>query len=128
MGSRLEYVTVRATLQGQGSWRSLMLMHALSSILAGILQQRIKSVYNRCGMEPQCAFQQGRGSLEALHIRDLAIRARQQHGQTTWVLYIDWQCAYDSVDHQVLWLVLQKFGFPPHFLQILRRFYSGLSF
>ena len=110
------------------SWRSIMLMHALASILAGILQRRIQSVSERCGMEPQCAFRRDRGSFDAIHVRDLAIRKRQEHGHTTWVLYIDWCVAYDSVNHAVLWRVLEKFGFPPHFLQILRRFYTGLTF
>ena len=41
--------------------------------------------------------------------------------------FIDLRKAFDTVNRDLLWKVLSKFGCPPHFLQILREFHDGMS-
>ena len=41
--------------------------------------------------------------------------------------FIDLTKAFNTVNRELLWKVLSKFGCPPHFLQILREFHDGIS-
>jgi len=41
--------------------------------------------------------------------------------------FIDLRKAFDTVNRDLLWKVLSKFGCPPDFLQILCEFHDGMS-
>jgi len=43
------------------------------------------------------------------------------------VAFIDLTKAFDTVNRDLLWKVLSKFGCPPHFLQMLRAFHNSMS-
>ena len=132
-----DWSTLRCTLLYKGSgkplnqlssWRSIMVMHSFASLLGGIMNTRLQSVQTRHGPEPQNGFTAHRGHQDSLYSQETAIRKRLEHGLDTWAAYIDWVAGFDTVDHSVLWPVLEKYGLPPHFLQVLRRFYSGCTF
>ena len=40
--------------------------------------------------------------------------------------FIDLQKAYDSVDRELLWVVLARFGVPEKMLTIIRQFHEGM--
>ena len=43
------------------------------------------------------------------------------------VCFIDLQKAYDSVDRELLWKVLTRFGVPIKMLRIIRNFHDGMQ-
>ena len=43
-----------------------------------------------------------------------------------YVCFIDLQKAYDSVDRELLWKVLTRFGVPTKMLRIIRNFHDGM--
>ena len=53
-------------------------------------------------------------------------KCREQH-QSPFFAFIDSTKAFYTVNRELLWKVLSKFGCPPHFLQILRKFHDGMS-
>ena len=40
--------------------------------------------------------------------------------------FIDFQKAYDSVDRELLWVVLARFGVPETMLTVIRQFHEGM--
>ena len=40
--------------------------------------------------------------------------------------FIDLQKAYDSVDRELLWVVLARFGVPDKMLTVIRQFHEGM--
>ena len=40
--------------------------------------------------------------------------------------FIDLQKAYDSVDQELLWVVLARFGVPEKMLTVTRQFHEGM--
>lgn len=43
------------------------------------------------------------------------------------IVSIDLEKAFDRVDHVFLWAVLEKFGFPPEFIECIKRLYANAS-
>ena len=43
-----------------------------------------------------------------------------------YMCFIDLQKAYDSVDRELLWVVLARFGVPEDMLTVLRQFHEGM--
>ena len=43
-----------------------------------------------------------------------------------YMCFIDLQKVYDSVDRELLWLVLARFGVPEKMLSVIRQFHEGM--
>mgnify|MGYP006888699751 CR=1 FL=1 len=107
----LRFVNSIPLFKGSASGRrasSIMVMHSFASLLGGIMNTRLQSVQTRHGPEPQNGFTAYRGHQDSLYSQETAIRKRLEHGLDTWAAYIDWVAGFDTVDHSVLWPVLEK--------------------
>ncbi len=59
-------------------------------------------------------------------LHQLQEKAREQN-KDLFIGFIDLAKAFDTIDHQVLWVILEKFGMPPRFLDILQQFHVGMQ-
>jgi len=59
-------------------------------------------------------------------VRLLQDKCRGQYRDLS-IAFIDLTKAFDTVNRDLLWRVLRKFGCPSHFLSILREFHFGMS-
>ncbi len=50
-----------------------------------------------------------------------------EHKQILYMVFIDLKKAYDSVPREALWTALQKYGFPPNMIHLIRSFHEGMS-
>ena len=74
----------------------------------------------------QCGFRPARSTVDMLFVvrrlQELA-RARKI---PLYMCFIDLLKAYDSVDRELLWLVLARFGVPEKMLSVIRQFHEGM--
>ena len=68
--------------------------------------------------------------ISLLHLRsqqDLNLKLKtvlqfyREHGQATHVLFVDLVKAFDTVNHEFLWLVLKKYGLPYLYWNLMLR-------
>ena len=50
---------------------------------------------------------------------------KQESSRKTYFCFIDYAKAFDCVDHNKLWKILQKMGIPDHLACLLRNLYAG---
>ncbi len=58
-------------------------------------------------------------------LHQLQEKAREQNKDLS-IVFIDLAKAFYTIDRQVLWVILEKFGVPPRFLDILQQFHIGM--
>lgn len=58
-------------------------------------------------------------------IRQLQEKAREQH-VPLYVAFIDLEKAFDSVNREKLWLILERYGCPPKLKQIIAQFHESM--
>ena len=75
----------------------------------------------------QNGFIKGRSILDAVRTIDDVFEICKIMNQSGILLAIDFEKAFDSLNHEFLYQVLQKMGFGPNFLQWIRTFYRNLS-
>ena len=76
--------------------------------------------------EEQCGFRPARSTIDMLFV----VRRLQELGRARkiplYMCFIDLQKAYDSVDRELLWVVLARFGIPEKMLTFIRQFHEGM--
>ena len=75
----------------------------------------------------QNGFIKGWSILDAVRTIDDVLEIGKITNQSGILLAVDFEKAFDSLNHEFLYQVLQKMGFGPNFLQWIRTFYRNLS-
>ena len=68
----------------------------------------------------QSGFMPHRSTTQAAFTLHEVVKARMRQGQDTWVVFIDFWKAYDTVSPEVMWATLHRIGFPPAIIAYLR--------
>ena len=73
----------------------------------------------------QAGFRKGRGIRDQIaNIRWIMDKAREFQ-KNIYFCFIDYAKAFDCVDHNKLWKILQEMGIPDHLICLLRNLYAG---
>ena len=76
--------------------------------------------------ESQCGFRRGRSTIDMIFVAwQLQEKCREQH-QDLYLAFVDLTKAFDTVNRDLLWNILSKFGCPPTFIAILQQFQAGM--
>ena len=99
-----------------------LISHASKVMLK--IQARLQQYVNRELPDTQAGFRKGRGTRDQIaNIRWIIEKARKF--QKIYFCFIDYAKAFDCVDHNKLWKILQEMGIPYHLTCLLRNLYSS---
>ena len=88
-----------------------------------ILQARLQQYVNRELPGVQSGFRKGRGTRDHIaNIRWIIKKAREFQKN---ICFIDYAEAFDCVDHNKPWKILQEMGIPEYLSCLLRNLYAG---
>ena len=73
----------------------------------------------------QAAFRKGRGTRDEIANIFWIIRKAREFQKNIYFCFIDYAKAFDCVDHNKLWKVLQQMGIPDHLTWLLRNLLAG---
>ena len=74
----------------------------------------------------QAGFREGRGTRDQItNIRWIIEKARELHKKKIYFCIIDYAKAFDCVDHNKLWKILQEMGIQDNLTCLLRNLYVG---
>ena len=104
--------------------RKALIAHA-SKVMLKILQARLQQYVNCELPDVQAEFRKGRGTRDQIaNIRWIIEKARKFQ-KNIYYCFIDYAKAFDCVDHNKLWKILQEMGIPDHLTCLLRNLYAG---
>ena len=90
-----------------------------------ILQARLQQYVNRELPDVQAGFRKGRGIRDQIaNICWITEKAREFQ-KNIYFCFTDYAKAFDCVDHNKLWKILQEMGIPDHLTCLLRNLYAG---
>ena len=89
-----------------------------------ILQSTFQQYMNHELSDVQAEFRKDRGTRDqSQHLLDH--QKKQESSKKTSFCFIDYAKAFDCVDHNKLWKILQEMGIPDHLTCPLRNLYAG---
>ena len=90
-----------------------------------ILQARFQQYVNRELPDVQAGFRKGRGTREQTANIHWIIKKAREFQKNIYLCFINYAKAFDCVDHNKLWKILQEMGIPEHLTCLLRNLYAG---
>ena len=94
-----------------------------SKVMLKTLQAKLQQYVNDELPDVQAGFRKGRGNRNQIaNIHWIIEKARQFQKN---IYFIDYTKAFDCVDHNKLWKILQEMGIPDHLICPLRNLYAG---
>ena len=89
-----------------------------------ILQARLQQYVNREFLMFKLVLEKAEETDQIANIHWIIEKAREFH-KNIYFCFIDYTKAFDCVDHNKLWKILQEMGIPDHLTCLLRSLYAG---
>uniref|UniRef100_A0A0B7BSR0 Reverse transcriptase domain-containing protein n=3 Tax=Arion vulgaris TaxID=1028688 RepID=A0A0B7BSR0_9EUPU len=107
--------------------RGISLLSIAGKILARVLLNRlIDHLEQDLLPETQCGFRAGRGTADMIFAaRQLQEKCQEQH-RNLYMVFVDLTKAFDTVNREGLWKIMEKFGCPRKFIKIVQQFHEGM--
>ena len=90
-----------------------------------ILQARLQQYMNCELPDVQAGFRKGRGTRDQIANICWIIEKATEVQKNIYFCFVDYDKAFDCVDHNKLWKILQEMGIPDHLTCLLRNLYAG---
>jgi len=106
-------------------YHTIALISHASKIMLKILQARLQQYVNCELPDVQAGFRKGRGTKEQIANIWWIIEKAREFQKNIYFSFTDYAKAFDYVDHNKLWKILQEIGVPDHLTCLLRNLYAG---
>ena len=101
------------------------LISHVSKLMLKILQARLQQYINHELPDVQAGFRKGRGTRDQIANIHWIIKKTREFQKNIYFFFIDYAKAFDCVDHNKLWKILQEMGIPDYLTCLLRNLYAG---
>ena len=89
-----------------------------------ILQARLQQYVNCEPPDVQAGFRKGRGTRDQIAKFTGSSKKAREYQKNIYFCFIDYAKAFDSMDHNKLWKILEEMGIPDHLTHLLRNLYA----
>ena len=107
------------------NYRTIALISYANKVMLKILQASLQQYVNQEFPEVQARFRKGRGTRDQIANICWIIEKAREFKKNIYLSFIDYTKAFDCVDHNKLWKILQEMGIPDHLTCLLRNLYAG---
>ena len=126
----LEKVSFHSNPKERQCQRMLKLPHNCthshaSKVMLKIFQARLQQYMNHQLPDVQAGFRKGRGTRDQIANIHWIMEKAREFQKNIYFCFTDYAKAFDSVDHNKLWKILQEMGIPDHLTCLVRNLYAG---
>jgi hypothetical protein len=109
------------------NWRGITLLSIPSKILCSVILQRIKTEVDKTLGDEQAGFGQEHSYVDQIATLRIIVEQTIEWQTSLCMNFIDFEKAFDSIHHHVLWKILKHYGIPQKIISIIQQLYDGFS-
>ena len=123
----LEWVAIskKGNAKEYSNYHTMALISLASTVMLKILQAKLQWYVNHEIPDFQAGFRKGRGTRDQIANICWTIKKAREFQKNIYFCFMDYAKAFDCVDHNKLWKILQETGLPDHLTCLLRNLYAG---
>ena len=110
------------------NYRGISLIAHLGKLLERLVTNRIVPVVTNiagCIPDTQCGFMKNRSTVDAIIMSRFIAATATEFNSPLFKCYVDLTKAYDKLDREILWMLLERIGLPPLFHNLIRQLLQG---
>ena len=111
--------------QRHSNYHTIALISHASKVMLKILQARLQQYVNSELPDVQAGFRKGRGTRDQISKIRWIIEKAREFQKNIYFSFTDYAKAFDYVDHNKVWKILQEMGIPDHLTCLLRNLCAG---
>ncbi|KAL8622673.1 hypothetical protein ACOMHN_009307 [Nucella lapillus] len=109
------------------NWRGIMLLSIPGKVLSRIILERLKTALDKTLRDEQAGFRQDRSCTDHIATMRIIIEQSLEWQTPLYNIFVDFQKAFDSVDREVIWKLMQHYGFPLKYIAIIQQLYEDAT-
>ncbi|CAF0805508.1 unnamed protein product [Adineta ricciae] len=114
----------KGDLSNCSNYRTISLINHTGKVLLIVLMNRLKAYLDPYLSEEQAGFRRDRSTIhQILMLRLLAEKAKRQ-GKKIYNCFIDFQKAFDTIKHKIIWATLKSYGVDTKIITLLQNIYE----
>ncbi len=98
----------------------IALLNTCYKLFAACLQYRLQSTMDAVLQSTQFGFRKGRSGLQAIHCIRRFLDMHERAGKKAMILLLDWEKAFDKINHEKMFEALERLVLPKEFLLLIR--------
>jgi hypothetical protein len=106
------------------NYRTISLINHTGKILLVVLLNRLKNQLEPHLSEEQAGFRTDRSTVHQILTLRLIAEKAKRHGKKIYNCFIDFQKAFDTIKHKVIWAVLRSYGVEEKMVTLLQKIYE----
>ena len=99
----------------------------LSKVVSSIIANRLSEHLVSNGLDAQAGFSKGKGCDDALAALKIGLQKLKDRGHDSYLLFVDIVKAFDSVNREMLWKILAKYGLPATLITVIKKMYNNIE-
>ena len=109
------------------NWRGITLLSLTSKIFSRIILQRITTAVDGILRQEQAGFRKGKSCIDHIFILRQILEQSHEWNGSLYVVFVDFEKAFDSLHRDSLWKILQHYGIPQKLVNVIRSLYKNFE-
>ena len=123
-GIMLSFYKGKGNRQECKNYRGTTLLSCSGKLFARFLLSRVKNLLLAKRRNEQSRYTPGRSTADRIFTLLTLLQTRREYNRSLWITYVDLKAAFDSIDGNVLWLILTSLGVSKKIIGLMRELYS----
>ena len=108
-----------------GNWRGITLLSMVGKVLGRSIIKRLRDDIDRRLRKEQSGFRRNRGTTEPIFILRNIVEQSLEWNATLYLVFIDYEKAFDSIHRETLWKIMRQYGIPGKYIRLVKMFYDN---
>ena len=104
-----------------------MLLSLSDKVLNRIILERLKNEVDNILRDHQAGVRQDRGCIDQIATLRIIVEQSMEFDSSLYINLVDYEKAFDSLDRNTLWKLLQHYRIPKEIITLIRNAYDGMT-
>ena len=104
-----------------------MLLSIPSKVLTRVILNRMKVAVDEVLRDEQAGFRKDRSCIDQIATLRIIVEQTIEWSSPLYLLFVDFEKAFDSVDREAMWRILRHYGIPDKIINMLKVQYRGFT-